>query len=284
VLGVKPVATQQILSFDQKMLLEGAVNLSALAIDRASYAEKAAQNEMLRKTEMLQTALLNSISHELRTPLATITGVLTSLDESINAAPENRLDPGTSQELIDSATQQAERLNHLVGNLLDMTRLEAGAMRLNREPTDIQDLVNTVVSQSKQAAHQYSTYTHIASDLPLVLIDAVLIAQVLTNLLDNACKYSPTGSPIRISAGFSGNAIEISVKDCGIGIPENDLERVFEKFYRVHRQELITGTGLGLSICKGIVEAHGGRIWAQNNPDRGLTVTFALPLEPAAVP
>jgi len=284
VLGVMPLDAQQTLSQDQHMLLEGAVNLSALAIDRASYAEKAAQTELLRNTEKLQTALLNSISHELRTPLATITGVLTSLGESGRAAPENKLDATTSLELIDSATQQAARLNHLVGNLLDMTRLEAGAMRLNREPTDLLDLVNAAVIQVSGDACQHEVQVNVPIDLPLLSIDAVLIAQVLTNLLDNACKYSPTGSPITITVVLLDHQAVFSVRDCGMGIPEEDLERVFDKFYRVQRQETITGTGLGLSICRGIVEAHGGRIWAKNNPDQGVTITFALPQEPAADP
>lgn len=280
VLGVRPLDAKQIFSFDQKMLLEGVVNLSALAIDRASFAEKAAQNEMLRNTEKLQAALLNSISHELRTPLTAITGVLTSLGESMKARPENRLDPATSQELIDSATYQAQRLNHLVGNLLDMTRLEAGAMRLNREPTDLQDLVSAILIRATGEMCRHPFNTSIPADLPLVSLDAVLIAQVITNLLDNACKYSPPGSPIEISITLAGQFVEFSVKDCGIGIPEEDLERVFDKFYRVQRQESITGTGLGLSICKGIIEAHNGRIQAKNNPDRGVTVTFVLPIKP----
>lgn len=281
VLGVKPLDSQQTLSFDQRMLLEGAVNLSALAIDRASYAEKAAQNEMLRNTEKLQTALLNSISHELRTPLAAITGVLTSLGESGRSESENQLDPITSLELIDSATQQAGRLNHLVGNLLDMTRLEAGAMRLNREPTDLLDLVNAAVNQASEGTCHHEMKINVSADPPLVSLDAVLIAQVLTNLLDNACKYSPPASPITISARLAENQVAFSVQDGGIGIPDEDLERVFDKFYRVRRQETISGTGLGLSICRGIVEAHGGRIWAKNNPDRGVTVSFMLPLDSA---
>ena len=280
VLGVKPLDSQQALSFDQRMLLEGAVNLSALAIDRASYAEKAAQNEVLRNTEKLQTSLLNSISHELRTPLAAITGVLTSLGESGRSTPGNQLDPTTSLELIDSATQQAGRLNHLVGNLLDMTRLEAGAMRLNREPTDLQDLVNAAVNQAKHYTSRHAIKIDVPTDPPLVSIDAVLISQVLTNLLDNACKYSPPGSPITIVASIAENQVAFSIQDCGIGIPEEELERVFDKFYRVHRQKSITGTGLGLSICRGIVEAHGGTIWAKNNSDGGVTITFVLPFVP----
>ncbi|HZU87199.1 MAG TPA: sensor histidine kinase KdpD, partial [Anaerolineaceae bacterium] len=278
ILGIKPQDAQSFLSDDQRVLMEGVVNLAAIAIERASFAEKAAQAEMLRNTEKLQTALLNSISHELRTPLATVTGVLSSLEESESALPANQLDPATRLELIRSATRQAERLNHLVENLLDMTRLESGALRLNREPTDIQDLIGAVTIQMAAEFYIHPLKIEIPSDLPLVTMDAVLIAQVLENLLDNACKYSPPQSPIAVSVRLNKDNIEVAVCDAGIGIPTVDLERVFDKFYRVQRQETIAGTGLGLSICKGIIEAHGGRIWAANNPDNGVTITFALPI------
>ncbi len=280
VLGNKPLDPQNSLSLDQRTLMEGVVNLSALAIERASFAEKAAQSEMLRNTEKLQTALLNSISHELRTPLSAITGVLTSLGESANAAPANKLDPQTSLELIDSATQQAQRLNHLVGNLLDMTRLEAGAVRLNREEVDVLDLIHTVLNQDPERYCNHPVQIEASDELPIVSLDAVLIGQVLTNLLDNACKYSPPASPILIRVKSNASELEVGVTDSGTGIPEEDLERVFDKFFRVQRQDTIAGTGLGLSICKGIIEAHGGRIWARNNPDKGVTISFVLPLMP----
>jgi two-component system sensor histidine kinase KdpD len=280
VLGTKPQNTQDHLTGDQRVQMEGVVNLAAISIERASFAEKAAQSEMLRNTEKLQSALLNSISHELRTPLATITGVLSSLEESETAQPESRLDPATRLDLIRSATRMAARLNHLVENLLDMTRLEAGGLYLNREPTDMQDLVGAVTGQMTADFCNQRISVEIPADLPLVHLDAVLIAQVLNNLLDNACKYSSPPSPITISVRHGHNQIEVAVRDSGIGIPADDLERVFDKFYRVQRKETVTGTGLGLSICKGIVEAHGGRIWAVNNPDGGTTITFTLPIIP----
>jgi two-component system, OmpR family, sensor histidine kinase KdpD len=278
VLGNKPLDPENRLSVDQRILMEGVANFSALAIERALFADKAAQNETLKNTEKLQTALLNSISHELRTPLAAITGVLTSLSESAQADTDQQLDPATSQELIDSATQQAQRLNHLVENLLDMTRLEAGALRLNCEPGDFQDLIGTVLRQSAHRFAQHPIQVKISPDLPLIAMDAVLIGQVLTNLLDNACKYSALNSPIEVSVRLLKKQVEVVVKDQGIGIPEEDIERVFDKFYRVQRQEPIAGTGLGLSICKGIIEAHGGTIWAKNNPRAGTTISFTLPL------
>ena len=256
VLGAKPQDIQHHLSEDQRSLLESVVNLAALAIERASFAENAAQAETLRNTEKLQSALLNSISHELRTPLAAITGVLSTLGKSARGGPEERLDPAVALELVDAATRQAHRLNRLVGNLLDMTRLEAGALRLNREPLDLQDLIATVTADPSAGLMTHPVLTSLSENLPLVQADAVLIGQVLVNLLDNAGKFSPPQAPIRISARADEKEVIISVADEGIGIPPADLERVFEKFYRGEdptRAGAVTGTGLGLSICKGIV-------------------------------
>lgn len=277
VLGLKISDPKSLLDIDQKFILEGFANLAALAIERASLAEQAAQSEMLRNTERLQTALLNSISHELRTPLASITGVLTSLSDSDHNGLH--LNKATRVELIDSAVEESRQLNRLVENLLDMTRLQAGALQLKIEPGDIQDLVGTVLNQLSERLKNNPTEVIIPVDFPLIPMDQVLVAQVITNLLDNACKYSFPGNPIRITASLAEGAALISVQDRGIGIPPDDLERVFDKFYRVQRTGQ-TGTGLGLSICKGIIEAHGGRIWANNNPDKGVTVTFSLPLQP----
>ncbi|PKO16080.1 MAG: sensor histidine kinase KdpD [Chloroflexi bacterium HGW-Chloroflexi-10] len=280
ILGSKPQNPQEYLSDDQRLLMEGVVNLAAITIERAAFAEKAAQAEMLHNTEKLQTALLNSISHELRTPLATITGVLTSFEEEERMKSTNKMDPTTRLELLQSATRQAGRLNHIVENLLDMTRLEAGAIHLNREPTDIQDLIGSVSLLLETELTNHPLKVEMPSDFPLIMMDAVLIAQVLENLLDNSCKYSAAQSPITLTVEIEEKFIRFAIHDQGIGIPINDLERVFDKFYRVQREETIAGTGLGLSICKGIVEAHGGKIWAVNNPEGGATVTFMLPLSP----
>ncbi len=189
---------------DQRLLMEGVVNLAAISIERASFAQQASQAEMMRNTEKLQTALLNSISHELRTPLATITGVLSSLEDSESAPPANQLDSATRLDLIHSATRQAGRLNHLVENLLDMTRLESGGLRLNLEPTDIQDLINTVTRRLEVEYSPRVLRVEMTPELPLVSMDAVLIAQVLNNLIDNAVKYSPAQTPITISVKLSG--------------------------------------------------------------------------------
>jgi two-component system sensor histidine kinase KdpD len=224
-------------------------------------------------TEALQGALLNSVSHDLRTPLVSITGALTSLEEDGAG-----LDEASQRELISMAREEAERLNRLVGNLLDMTRIEAGALKLTREPIDVQELISVALERLGGRLHDRA----VTVDAPSMLapVDVVLIVQVLVNLLDNALKYSQPGTPIAIQARMADGALEIAVLDRGLGVPEEDLERIFDKFYRVHRPAAVSGTGLGLAICKGIIEAHGGRIWARNRPGGGTIITLALPLQP----
>lgn len=160
-----------------------------------------------------------------------------------------------------------------------MTRLEAGAFHLVREYGDIQDLIGTVLNQMTWQLSNHTVLVNIPDSFPLIPIDTVLIAQVLTNLLDNTCKYAPPGSPIEIGVTKDTLWACISVKDKGPGIPPQDLKRVFDKFYRVNRHNQVTGTGLGLSICKAIIETHGGRIMANNNLDEGVTISFTLPLQ-----
>ena len=279
VLGIKPKDAENILSTDQRLILDGLASLTALAVERATLAESAAQSEMLRNTEKLQSALLNSISHELRTPLSSITGVLTSLSESEkDHHASHKLDSKTRLELLDSATDQARQLNRLVENLLNMTRLESGSVHLNLEPCDMQDLVGTVLQQFTHRLVDHHLHLEIPEGLPLVTCDTVLIAQVLTNLLDNACKYSPSGAPIILGITDKIENVEVYVCDNGRGLDEEEVEQVFAKFYRGKSRSTTTGTGLGLSICKGIIEAHKGWIKAVNNPDRGVTFRFSLPV------
>jgi two-component system, OmpR family, sensor histidine kinase KdpD len=279
VLGMKPGEGESLITTDQRMLMEGLANLTAQAVERANLVDAATHSEMLRNTEKLQTALLNSISHELRTPLASITGVLTSLGDSERSRrPSRKLDSATRIELLDSATDQARQLNRLVENLLNMTRLEAGSVHLNLESCDLQDLIGSTLQQFSGRLKDHPLQLEVPDDLPLVLCDAVLIAQVITNLLDNACKYSSIGSAITLGVDSPKDNVEIFIRDSGYGLPENELENVFNKFYRSPHHKNTTGTGLGLSICKGIVEAHGGWIKASRNNDHGLTFRFSLPV------
>ena len=259
---------------DQLRLLDAFASQSGQALERAQLAEQARQVKLLKEAEKLQNALLNSISHDLRTPLVSITGVLSLLER------DEQMDEKTRRNLVITAREEADRLNRLVGNLLDMTRLESGALQLKREACDVQDLIGSVLGQMESRLEGRNISTEIQPDIPLIPLDFVLIAHVLTNLLDNALKYSPGGSPLCIKAEVTGVDVKISVIDQGIGIPEEALTRVFDKFYRVKpfQHEQVTGTGLGLAICKGFVEAHGGRIWAESRAG------LITPQEPARYP
>jgi two-component system, OmpR family, sensor histidine kinase KdpD len=274
VLGVKPASPNSYMSPEQRRTLDTFVNQVALAIEGARLAEQARQTELLEATEKLQTALLNSISHDLRTPLVSITGALSSLEEASPA-----LDEEVRRSLIETAREEAERLNRLVGNLLDITRLETGVMHLHREACDVQELIGSSLEQIGTPLKNRQVKVEIPAKLPLVPLDFVLFSRVLVNVIDNALKYSPPEKPIEIKARASNQTLEISVADRGEGIPVDDLERIFDKFYRVQRPDNVSGTGLGLSISKGIVEAHGGSIKAENRRGGGAIFTVQLPLE-----
>lgn len=277
VLGVWPAEAGRYLTPEQRRLLEAFASLAAVAVERVHLAEAAGQVQLLEATEKLQSALLNSISHDLRTPLVSITGALSTLQED-----DVRLDEEARRILVDTAAEEAGRLNRLVGNLLDMTRLEAGALKVKRELRDLQDVIGAALHQVGDRLGDRPVEIDIPADLPLVPLDFVLVVHVLVNLIDNALKYSPPGSPIHIRTRPLDGEAAIEVADQGIGIPAEDLDRVFQKFYRVQRPDNVTGTGLGLSISKGLVEAHGGRIWAENRPGGGVAITVALPLSEAS--
>ncbi len=274
VLGVKPTDGLSQLIPEQRRLLEAFANQAAQSIERVRLAERANQIQLMQQTEKLQTALLNSISHDLRTPLVTITGTLSTLKDPVIPINEE-----ARRILADSAYQEAERLNRMVGNLLNMTRLEAGTVKVLKQTSDVQDVIGSALEQLQEQLQNRPVNINLPPDLPPVPMDFVLIVQVLVNLIDNAIKYSPEGSPIDICAQVSGAFLEIQIEDRGIGIPPEDLQRVFDKFYRVQRPESVSGTGLGLSICKGIAEAHGGFIGAENRTGGGTIVTVALPME-----
>jgi len=275
VMGVRLAGEFQDLNLEKVRQLGAYVTKAASAIERALFAEQASQAEILRATEKLQSALLNSISHDLRTPLASITGVL----ETLRIGDGTFIDAETRRELVETAYGESERLNRLVGNLLDMTRLESGSIKISPQPCDMQDLVGSALNTLRSRLEGHPVNVQIPTDLPMVPADFVLVNQVLINLLENAAKYSPETGPITIRAWKNGDSLQMDIEDNGPGIPEEDLKRIFEKFYRVKRFENVVGTGLGLSICKGIVEVHGGKIWAENRPIGGLKIAFTLPLK-----
>jgi two-component system, OmpR family, sensor histidine kinase KdpD len=274
VIGFQGKSSKDLLPPDQRELLGIFLDQTALAITRADLARKAKRAEVLQEADKLQKALLNSVSHNLRTPLASVLGVLnTILDDT------SLLDVPTQQSLLKTAQSEARQLDWLVQNLLDMTRLEGGAIRVKAEPCDVNDVVAAALRQLGESVRIHAILVTIAPGLPLVPMDDVLMVQVLVNLLDNALKYSPGDGPVEIQARLDAGQLEIRVLDQGRGIPEGELERVFDKFYRVAVPGAPRGTGLGLSICKGFVEAHNGRILAKRRTKGGTEIAVFLPLE-----
>jgi two-component system, OmpR family, sensor histidine kinase KdpD len=278
VLGVRPVDPHAFDTPEQLHQLETFANQTALAIERARLTEEAQETQLRMETERLRNSLLSSVSHDLRTPLATITGAATTLIEQ-----GGRLDGPAQHDLLGSVREEAERLNRLVQNLLEMTRLESGALELRKEWHSIEEVIGAALRRHAKRLIGRRITTRVLPDLPLVAMDDVLIEQVLMNLIDNALKYTPTGTPVDIIATATDRAATVEVADRGPGIPAGQEEKIFEKFYRGQPGEG-RGAGLGLAICRGIIRAHGGRIWAQNLPGGGVAFLFTLPVtEPPPV-
>jgi len=272
VMGVLPEGSPRWLEPDQRQLLEAFANQTALALERALLAEQAALDRRHADEERLRNALLSSVSHDLRTPLGVITGaVSTALETPDLAEPARR-------ELLQSAQEEAQRLHRLVSNLLDITRLESGALDLHTEWTPLEEVVGAALNRREMATEAHRVRVSLPEDLPLVAMDGVLMEQLLLNLLDNALKYSPPGSPVDIKAWAAGKSLTLSVSDQGPGIPEGEEERIFEKLARGQAASNRPGAGLGLAICKGIVTAHHGRIQAVNHPHGGAQFLVTLPL------
>lgn len=269
VLGVRPRAGGLMISPEQRRLLETFAGQIAVALEHSKLSAQAEQARLLEATDRFRSALLSSISHDLRTPLAAIMGSVTSLlDEGAQLTSQARFD------LLMTIEEDAARLNRLVGNLLNMTKLEAGALKPERDWHSIEEVIGAALARMR--TNEREIKVDIEPDLPLVPLDFVLIEQVMLNLLDNAIKFSPAGSPIEICARRENDLMRVSVSDHGVGIPASELEAIFEKFHRV-KASGAPGTGLGLSICKGIVEAHHGRIWAERRSEGGARITFTLP-------
>jgi two-component system sensor histidine kinase KdpD len=231
------------------------------------------QEQLLQATEMIQSALLNSISHNLRTPLVSIQGALTWLQED-----STHLDNPTRQNLIEIAVEETDRLNHFIDNLLDMARAEAHTIKIVLEPYDVEYVISSALAGQNHLLKDRGVNVAVPNGLPFVPMDFALMVKVLAHLLDNAIKYSAPGMPIDVQASLTGGHLEIAVADRGVGIPPADLTRVFDKFYRVLQPNSVLGLGLGLAICKGLVEAHGGSIKVENRTGGGTVVTLSLPL------
>jgi two-component system sensor histidine kinase KdpD len=277
-IGVLGLQLEQALLPEQQRLVEAFAVQAALAIEASQLAEQAKQAELLREKEKLQTIVLNSISHDLRTPLVSITGTLDSLKEDDGQLPQ-----AVRQDLLEGAYEEADRLNRLVGNLLEMSRLQAGSHKVKRELYDVHEIISVARGQLENVLKKHEIRVEVEPNLPLISVDLVLIAQVLVNLLDNASKYSQAGTTIEITACHVANAVQIEVADRGVGIPPEQLPHIFEKFFRATTANGLGGSGLGLSICEGIVELHQGRIQASNRQGGGTSFVIQLPVIPEKV-
>jgi two-component system, OmpR family, sensor histidine kinase KdpD len=275
VIGIDRDAPGPLMTPDERRLLDALCDQAAIAIERISLAKGLDEARVLAETERLRAALLTSISHDLRTPLASIIGTVSSL----RSFPE-KYGAADREELLATLQEEAERLNRFVSNLLDMTRLESGAVELRLELIDVSEIVGSALQRAGNVLAGHRVEVDIEPALPMLRLDAVLFEQVLFNLLDNAAKYSPAGGRIDIRASRDGELVEIEVVDEGPGIPPSDFERIFDKFYRVQAQDRRrAGTGLGLAICRGFVEALGGWIVARNRRDRsGAVFMIRMPV------
>ncbi len=276
VLALLPVNLRRIFLPEQKKLLETFISLIVQAIDRIRLAEQAKRSSVQMEAERLRNSLLSSISHDLRTPLATIVGSASTLVERNHVLrTKDRL------ELSRAIHDEALRMSNLVGNILDMARLDSGMAQLNRQWVPLDEIIGSVLTRLHKRLEGRSVVVKLPPGSPLVHVDPVMIEQLLVNLLENAARYTPEGSPIEITAEFGPFSVSISVADRGPGIPKGQENLLFEKFYRLQGERAQSGVGLGLTICRAIVEAHGGHIYAKNRASGGALFSFVLPFNQA---
>ncbi|WP_054971138.1 ATP-binding protein [Alicyclobacillus ferrooxydans] len=281
--GVMCIGTQRPLGKDNPhwhiRVVQALAGLAAVSIARVRYEEKAQIAHLTAESERLRTSLLDSISHELRTPLATIIGAVTGLIDG-----ENFLSNADRQELLVTVREGAMRMNRLITNLLGMVRLESGMLQLNKKWCDVADIVGVALRQVKESLQNRKVEVNLQSSLPPAAVDEVLIEQVLVNLMSNAAKYSADGTTIELDVMEYDGVLTIRIRDYGIGIEADDAEKIFEKFYRTDTGKNVPGTGLGLAICKGIIQAHGGEIFARPGEKAGTVITIRLPVGDAPEP
>ena len=269
-------------SFDEadRELLGSLADQATLALERVRLTNEAARADILAQSDELKSALLASVSHDLRTPLATIKTAVSSLqDASVDWSPEARAD------FLEAIDEETDRLTRMVANLLDLSRIEGGALRPDRDWYDARELVRHVVDrlQSRAAASGHELSSRIDPQVTLGYLDYVEFDQVLANLVENAVKYTPSGSSIEVAVSAISEGLQFSVTDNGPGIPLTQRQQVFEKFFRATNARGLQGTGIGLTISRGLVEAHGGRIWIENGSVGGASVAFTVPFDRSAL-
>ena len=278
IIGLDSAREGALLTPDQRRLLDSLSDQTALAIERLHLAEEMDRARVAAETEKLRSALLTSISHDLRTPLASILGSATSLKQY-----RGQLSEADQTGLLGTIQEEAERLNHFIANLLDMTRLESGALAPNLDRIELADVVGSVLRRAQRLTQHHAIVLDLEPGLPMLRLDPVLFEQVLFNLIDNAAKYAPSGTTITLRARREGAGVTMQVLDQGPGLPDDDRERIFDKFYRTRAGDSKrAGTGLGLAIARGFMEAMGGTIAAANRSDGGGAVfTLIIPSAPS---
>ncbi len=261
------------ISSPERRLVSTFASQGALALERATLAQAEARARLLEESDRFKSSLLSSVSHDLRTPLATIKAAASSLRSG-----EVSWESPARSELLAAIDDESDHLNMLVGNLLDMSRIESGALHPERKWNVLSEIVHRVAGRMRHLAEGHQLVIEIPEDLPLVPVDFIQMEQVFTNLISNSIKFAPADTAVRVRAEAQDDThVMVQVSNQGPPVPEAHLGRIFEKFYRMTAADRVTGTGLGLSICKGIVEAHGGTIWAENLED-GFAFNFTLPL------
>jgi two-component system sensor histidine kinase KdpD len=273
VLAVRLGDGREPLTTDQMQLLETFANQEALALERALLARETHRQRLAVEGEKLRNDLLAAVSHDLRTPLAAISGAASSL-----ASSEDRLDPAAKRELVLTIHEEAERMNRLANNLLEMGRLHSDGASLRREWQPLEEVFGAALSQVDSQLKGREVVLRLPDDLPLVPIDEVLVERVLVNLLENASRYTPAGAPIELGAAAGDGEVIVEVLDRGPGLQPGEENRIFEKFFRGEAARASRGIGLGLALSRSIVEAHGGRIWVENRPQGGASFRFSLPV------
>ncbi|MFZ5453883.1 MAG: DUF4118 domain-containing protein [Thermodesulfobacteriota bacterium] len=274
VIGVLRLEPAQLdsLEADSLRLLEALGSQVGLAIERENLSRQAQAAQLQIEAEQMRNTLLSSVSHDLRTPLTVIAGSASSLLEG-----ESHLDPFTKHELSQTIYEEAKRLDRLVHNLLEMSRLQSGQAMFNPEWHVLEEVIGCALAQLDTQLKDHPVSINLPTDLPLVKIDALLLERVLINLLENSMKYTPPGTPLEILGRLEEQELLVAIADRGPGLPPGEEERIFEKFYQVAPGSA-RGAGLGLTICRRIIEAHGGRIWAANRPEGGAVFSFTIPL------
>ena len=273
VLALRPRDPQRLLSPEQMRLLESLAKQVALALEVERLQKTALEAQIEAETERLRSSLLASVTHDFQTPLAAIMGSASSLLDL-----PSRLDAKLAEEMLTNIYDEAERLSRLVNNLLNIAKLESGSLQLHKELQPLEEVVGAALNRLEKKLADRQVTISLPPDLPMVPLDAALAEHIFINLVENALKYTPPGSPLAISARRKDQEIEVEVADCGPGIPPEDLDKIFDMFYRGTMDLSQKGYGLGLSICRAIVEAHSGRIWAENLPGGGAAVRFTFPV------